>query len=120
MQIRRIKVYSMFVKNKSIIAIFILLLIVLFAFSIRSFPYLFHDYDYVVGPDAGIYQYLFSKYLNSESWSVLPAYPHLENYERSLSIWMEPGFFTLNAIVGKTIGIPTRPMFQYFLPFICF
>jgi len=117
MQIRTIKVNSMFVKNKSIIAIFILLLIVLFAFSIRSFPYLFHDYDYVVGPDAGVYQYLFSKYLNSESWPVPSAYPSLENYEKSVRIWMEPGFFVFNAIFGKIIGISTTSMFQYFLPF---
>lgn len=117
MQIKTIKVDSTFIKNKRIVVIFILLLIVFLSFSIRALPYLYHSYDYVIGPDAGIYQYLFSKYLNSETWSVLPAAPPLENYERSLSIWMEPGFFVFNAIFGKIIGISTISMFQYLLPF---
>jgi len=95
----------------------ILVVIVLISFFVRSLPYLLHNYNYLLGFDTGMYQYLFIKYVNSDIWPIYSTYPPLEPYELSLSIWMEPGFFILNSIINKIITLSTPTFFMYYLPF---
>lgn len=95
----------------------LLLILIFLSFFVRALPYLIYNYDYLIGFDTGIYQYLFTKYVNSESWPIYFSYPPLKSYEISLSIWMEPGFFALNSIINKLIGLSTTSFFMYYLPF---
>jgi hypothetical protein len=95
------------------------LLILLLCFGIRILPYLTHQYKFEVGYDTGIYEYLVEKFTTSESYPISPGYPPLAEHEIKTVTWfMEPGFFNVVALTNKLMGLDTQRLFRYFLPFL--
>lgn len=82
--------------------------------TIKWFPYITHDYSFEVGFDTGIYEYLISKYGDSNAFPL-----QLMDYEKSLNTWMEPGFFIIiGGILNKFVNLPVPLLFRFYLPFI--
>lgn len=102
------------VKRWSIPLIFIALTSV--AIVLRLLPYLIHDYYFVVGFDTGMYMRLTSFYVESDSWSILPAYPELPLAYSSYISQVDAGFLVFSASIVKFSGMDIIWFFKYYLP----
>ncbi len=73
-------------------------ILVIFLFAL--YPYIFHNYRFLIGFDAGAYQFEANRYLNSSSKLI-----------DTILIWDEPGLFVITSYLSNVLGVSIRDTF---------